>query len=83
MPIICFLSFGELHCALAYWHAKGHTQKYTKMTQQQNDTHNGQEIQQKLQLEGGPRQLYSEGDFRFEDAPKPNEGELSMMLQKR
>ena len=41
------------------------------MTQQQNDTHNGQEIQPQLQLEGGPRQLYLEGDFGFEDAPNP------------
>ena len=32
--------------------------KSTQMTQQQNDTLIGQEIQPKLQLEGGPRQLY-------------------------
>ena len=42
------------------------------MTQQQNNTCNGQDIHQKFQLEEGPRQLYLEGDFAFEDTLKPN-----------
>ena len=54
--------------------------KSTQMTQQQNDICNGQEIQQKLQLEGEPRQLYSEGNFGFEDAPKPNQGRIQSYL---
>ena len=81
--LLCHACLAILVHACGHWHLKAMSRshkihKSAQMTQQQNDPHNhGKESNQ---LEGGSRQLCSEGDCRFEDATKPNQGRIKSHL---